>query len=51
MSQQEGTFMSTQSQAFAQDLRAYIQEQEKAPLYGKSFFEGVMAGTMHREGG
>ena len=41
--------MSTQSQAFAQDLRAYIQEQEKAPLYGKSFFEGVMAGTMNRE--
>jgi pyrroloquinoline-quinone synthase len=41
--------MSTQSQAFAQDLRAYMQEQEKAPLYGKSFFEGVMAGTMNRD--
>jgi len=41
--------MSTQSQAFTKDLRAYIQEQEKAPLYGKSFFEGVMAGTMNRE--
>ena len=41
--------MSTQSQAFTEDLRAYIQEQEKAPLYGKSFFEGVMAGTMNRE--
>jgi hypothetical protein len=40
--------MSTQSQAFSQDLRAYMQEQEKAPLYGKSFFEGVMAGTMNR---
>lgn len=41
--------MSTQSQAFAKELRSYIQEQEKAPLYGKSFFEGVMAGTMNRE--
>jgi pyrroloquinoline quinone (PQQ) biosynthesis protein C len=26
-----------------------MQEQEKAPLYGKSFFEGVLAGTMARE--
>jgi pyrroloquinoline-quinone synthase len=40
--------MTTQSQAFAKELRAYMQEQEKSPLYGKSFFDGVMAGTMNR---
>src|SRR5262245_63217522 len=34
---------------FTEQLRAYIREQEKAPLYGKSFFERVMAGTMDRE--
>ena len=33
---------------FIGDLRAYMQEQEKAPLYGKHFFEGVMAGTIDR---
>lgn len=41
--------MTMQPQAFAEDLRAYMREQEKAPLYGRSFFEGVMAGTMDRE--
>jgi pyrroloquinoline-quinone synthase len=34
---------------FVKELQAYIREQEKAPLYGKSFFDGVMAGTMDRE--
>lgn len=41
--------MSTQSQVFAEDLRTYIRGQEKTPLYGKSFFEEVMAGTMNRD--
>lgn len=41
--------MHTSSTTFVQDLRAYMGEQERAPLYGKSFFEGVMAGTMSRE--
>ena len=34
---------------FTEQLRTYMREQEKAPLYGKSFFEGVLAGTMDRE--
>lgn len=34
---------------FIRDLRAYMQEQEKAPLYGAHFFAGVMAGTIERE--
>lgn len=34
---------------FIRDLRAYMQEQEKAPLYGTHFFAGVMAGTIDRE--
>lgn len=41
--------MTNLSDSFVADLRAYMQDQEKAPLYGKSFFEGVMAGTMDRE--
>ena len=38
-----------QPEEFVKQLRAYMRDQEKAPLYGKSFFEGVMAGTMERE--
>lgn len=38
----------TTTGAFVEELRSYMQEQEKSPLYGKSFFEGVMAGTMDR---
>jgi pyrroloquinoline-quinone synthase len=45
---EEGT-VTTQPSAFVEELHAYIREQEKAPLYGKSFFDGVMAGTMSRE--
>ena len=41
--------MATPASGFVEELRAYIREQEKAPLYGQSFFEGVMAGTMERE--
>ncbi|MGE0680164.1 MAG: iron-containing redox enzyme family protein [Candidatus Binatia bacterium] len=41
--------MTTQPSTFVKELQAYIREQEKAPLYGKSFFDGVMAGTMSRE--
>lgn len=41
--------MVTSTGEFAGQLRSYMQEQEKAPIYGKSFFEGVMAGTMNRE--
>jgi len=41
--------MSASSATFVENLRAYMGEQERAPLYGKSFFEGVMAGTMSRE--
>src|SRR5215471_6449804 len=40
--------MATPASPFVEDLRAYIREQEKAPLYGKNFFDGVMAGTMDR---
>jgi pyrroloquinoline quinone (PQQ) biosynthesis protein C len=40
--------MATPASQFIEELRAYMGEQEKAPLYGKSFFEGVMAGTMDR---
>jgi pyrroloquinoline quinone (PQQ) biosynthesis protein C len=39
----------TTPEAFAEELRSYMREQEKAPLYGKSFFEGVMNGTMDRD--
>ncbi len=38
--------MAARANEFVEELRAYIREQEKAPLYGKSFFDGVMAGTM-----
>lgn len=38
----------TATGAFVEELRSYMKEQEKSPLYGKSFFEGVMAGTMDR---
>src|SRR5215207_5106255 len=41
--------MATSTSEFVGQLKSYMQEQEKAPLYGKSFFEGVMAGTMDRE--
>lgn len=41
--------MTMQPQAFAKELRTYMQEQEKSPIYGKSFFDGVMAGTMNRD--
>lgn len=41
--------MTMQPDSFVANLRSYMQDQEKAPLYGKSFFEGVMAGTMDRE--
>ncbi len=41
--------MATSADDFVTELRAYMREQEKAPLYGKSLFEGVMAGTMSRE--
>lgn len=41
--------MAISADDFVKELRAYMQEQEKAPLYGKSFFAGVMAGTMSRE--
>src|SRR5215510_922432 len=41
--------MSLPGSVFVEELRADIREQEKAPLYGKSFFEGVIAGTMDRE--
>jgi pyrroloquinoline quinone (PQQ) biosynthesis protein C len=37
-----------QADQFVEELRGYMREQEKAPLYGKSFFDGVMAGTMDR---
>lgn len=40
--------MATPANGFVEELRAYMREQEKAPLYGKNFFEGVMAGTMDR---
>jgi pyrroloquinoline quinone (PQQ) biosynthesis protein C len=40
--------MATPASQFIEELRVYMGEQEKAPLYGKSFFEGVMAGTMDR---
>lgn len=40
--------MTAQLQAFVEELRAYMREQEKAPIYGKDFFAGVMAGTMDR---
>src|SRR5581483_7680825 len=46
---QGGESMATHPHAFVEELRAYIHEQEKAPLYGKSFFAGVMEGTMNRE--
>lgn len=41
--------MTTRANDFVAELRTYMREQEKAPLYGKSFFDGVMAGTMDRE--
>lgn len=41
--------MTNLADVFVSGLRAYMQDQEKAPLYGKSFFEGVMAGSMDRE--
>jgi pyrroloquinoline quinone (PQQ) biosynthesis protein C len=33
---------------FVGELRQYIHDQEKAPLYGRSFFDGVMAGKVDR---
>src|SRR5262245_8240988 len=40
--------MATSTNEFVGQLKSYMQEQEKTPLYGKNFFEGVMAGTMDR---
>ena len=34
---------STNANVFVEELRSYMAEQEKAPLYGKHFFEGVPA--------
>src|SRR5260370_2473964 len=44
-----GTHMATLSDDFVAQLRQYIHEQEKSPLYGRSFFNGVMAGSVDRE--
>ena len=41
--------MAMSADKFVTELRAYMREQEQAPLYGKSFFDGVMAGTMDRQ--
>jgi pyrroloquinoline quinone (PQQ) biosynthesis protein C len=41
--------MTISADDFVKELRTYMQEQEKVPLYGRSFFDGVMAGTMSRE--
>src|SRR6185369_7644739 len=41
--------MTIPAAQFVEQLRAYMREQEQARLYGKSFFAGVMAGTMDRE--
>jgi len=41
--------MAVAQDQFVEELRAYMREQEKAPIYGRSFFDGVMAGTMSRE--
>ena len=41
--------MATSADDFVAQLRQYIHEQEKSPLYGTSFFNGVMAGKVDRE--
>jgi pyrroloquinoline-quinone synthase len=41
--------MAMSADKFVTELRTYMREQEQAPLYGKSFFDGVMAGTMDRQ--
>jgi len=41
--------MAPSVNAFIEQLKTYMREQEKLPMYGKSFFDGVMAGTMSRE--
>ncbi len=41
--------MATSADDFVAQLRQYIHEQEKSPLYGRSFFNGVMAGSVDRE--
>jgi pyrroloquinoline quinone (PQQ) biosynthesis protein C len=33
---------------FVGELRHYIHEQEKSPMYGKSFFDGIMTGKLDR---
>jgi hypothetical protein len=33
---------------FVGELHQYIHEQEMSPLYGRSFFDGVMAGKVDR---
>ena len=42
--------MSTEnSGGFITELRSYMAQQEKAPLYGAHFYAGVMAGSLDRE--
>ena len=42
--------MSTlNSDDFIAELRGYMAQQEKAPLYGAHFYAGVMAGSLERE--
>ena len=42
--------MSTlNSDGFIAELRSYMAQQEKAPLYGAHFYAGVMAGSLDRE--
>jgi len=40
--------MAMTADDFVGELHQYIREQEKAPLYGRSFFDGVMAGKVDR---
>jgi pyrroloquinoline quinone (PQQ) biosynthesis protein C len=40
--------MAVTGDDFVSELRQYIHEQEKAPLYGSSFFDGVMTGKVDR---
>jgi pyrroloquinoline quinone (PQQ) biosynthesis protein C len=41
--------MAMAANDFVGELRQYIHEQEKAPMYGRSFFDGVMGGTLDRD--
>jgi len=40
--------MAMTADDFVDELHQYIHEQEQAPLYGRSFFDGVMAGKVDR---